>query len=702
MIALWLSPLTGGAQRPQDRASTRSPHGSLNVACQTCHTSLSWKPIRAVTDFDHNKTGYPLRGMHASVGCTQCHSKLIFTDVGHKCAECHADIHRGQMGANCDQCHSVKGWQVSIKDIKQHQNRFPLIGAHSSLTCDQCHKGAATGQFVGLSTACVSCHSSDYAKTNNPSHTSIGYSTDCQQCHSMDSWLGAQFDHAKFTGFPLTGAHARIDCSACHLNNNFTGARSACASCHLQDFNGTKNPPHQAAGFSQECSMCHSTVNWLGVQFDHNTMTKFPLTGAHTSAQCSQCHSSGVFAGLSTACVSCHLTNFQQTTNPNHISSGIPQTCQNCHDTNSWGNANFDHNRTAFPLTGAHISVQCTQCHVGGKYAGTPTACVACHLTNFQQTTNPNHVTGGMAQTCEQCHTTASWLTSTFNHNTMTKFSLTGAHVGLACSQCHASGTFASTPTACFACHSNTFQTTTNPNHVAAGFPTDCSVCHSTANWLGATFDHSRTAFPLTGAHVSVTCSQCHSSGVFVGLSTTCVSCHLANFQSTTNPNHVSSGFPQDCQVCHSTAAWVPSTFDHNKTVFPLTGAHTSLACSNCHINGQYANTPTDCYSCHKSQYTGTTNPNHAAAAFPTTCQTCHNTTAWTGAKFNHTWFPIYSGSHQGKWTTCADCHVNTADYSAFTCINCHQHTKAATDPNHSGVRNYVYAPTSCYSCHKS
>jgi hypothetical protein len=36
-----------------------------------------------------------------------------------------------------------------------------------------------------------------------------------------------------------------------------------------------------------------------------------------------------------------------------------------------------------------------------------------------------------------------------------------------------------------------------------------------------------------------------------------------------------------------------------------------------------------------------------------------------------------------------------------FTCINCHTHTQAATDPNHRGVRNYVYAPTSCYGCHR-
>ncbi len=654
-------------------------------------------------DFDHSKTRYPLRGMHASVSsCTQCHTKLLFTDVGHSCADCHADIHRGQLGANCQDCHSVKGWQVSIQDIKQHQNRFPLIGAHSALTCDACHKGAASGQFAGLSTACMSCHATDFQKTNNPSHTALNFPTDCQQCHSMDSWLGAQFDHAKFANFPLTGAHARLDCSQCHANNNFTTAATTCVGCHLPDFNRTTNPNHRTAGFSQDCAGCHNTTSWLNATFDHNK-TQFPLTGAHTTVQCSQCHTSGNFSSAPTQCVGCHLANFQSTTNPNHVTGGFPQTCQQCHNTTTWLNATFDHSKTAFPLRGAHVRVQCSQCHAGGNFSSAPTQCVGCHLANFQQATNPPHVSGGFPQTCDQCHTTAAWTTSTFNHTTMTKFPLTGAHATLQCSQCHTSGTFASTPTQCASCHLATYKQTTNPNHAAAGFPTDCSICHSTTNWLGAIFDHSKTAFPLTGAHVAVSCSSCHASGVFVGLPTACVSCHLTQFQQTTSPNHVTSGFPQDCTLCHSTANWTSSTFNHNNTVFPLTGAHATVACSSCHINGNFTTTPKDCYSCHKSQYTGTTNPSHIAAGFPTTCQTCHTTTAWTGATFNHTSFPIYSGTHnQSVWVTCSACHVNAAAYSSFTCIACHTHNQTDTNSHHSGVRNYVYAPTACYSCHKS
>src|SRR5512140_3170363 len=64
------------------RASVRSPHGPLALGCENCHTNTAWKPIRNLPEFDHDKTRYPLRGMHAGVACTACHVKLVFSDVG--------------------------------------------------------------------------------------------------------------------------------------------------------------------------------------------------------------------------------------------------------------------------------------------------------------------------------------------------------------------------------------------------------------------------------------------------------------------------------------------------------------------------------------------------------------------------------------------------------------------------------------------
>jgi hypothetical protein len=141
--------------------------------------------------------------MHEGVSCTQCHTKLVFSNVGTQCAACHADIHKRQMGANCEQCHTVKGWNVAIQQINQHMNRFPLIGAHAALDCDSCHKSAAVGQFQGLSTACFSCHQKDFVNTRTTGldHVKLNLPSGCEQCHTMDNWMGAKFDHLQFTGF---------------------------------------------------------------------------------------------------------------------------------------------------------------------------------------------------------------------------------------------------------------------------------------------------------------------------------------------------------------------------------------------------------------------------------------------------------------------------------------------------------------------
>ena len=63
-----------GFVRAQVAGGSHSPHGSLAIPCQNCHTANGWRPIRAVPEFDHNQTRYPLRGMHTTVACTQCQS----------------------------------------------------------------------------------------------------------------------------------------------------------------------------------------------------------------------------------------------------------------------------------------------------------------------------------------------------------------------------------------------------------------------------------------------------------------------------------------------------------------------------------------------------------------------------------------------------------------------------------------------------
>jgi hypothetical protein len=634
-IAAGLFPLLAGAalQQPADnsrpsvggpQAKVTNPHGPISIPCQECHTYTSWKPIRSNPEFNHDQTGYPLRGMHEKVACTKCHVSLTFNNVSTRCADCHADIHRRQFGANCESCHTVKGWQVSMKEIRDHQNRFPLVGAHALLQCDDCHKNAAAGQFTGLSTACYSCHQSDF-KTPVLNHAAAGFPTTCESCHTMDSWFNAKFDHLKYTGYALTGAHATLLCTACHANNVFAGTPATCYGCHQADFTGATNPNHIAAGFPTDCSLCHTTSAWS------------PSTFNHTSV---------------------------------------------------------------FPLTGAHASLACAQCHTNNNYSTLPTTCFGCHQADWNGTTNPAHTAAGFPTTCDTCHTTTDWTTVNFNHALYANYPLTGVHATLTCTQCHTNNSYTNTPTACYSCHQADFNGTTNPNHVASGFPTDCSICHTTSGWSPSSFNHNNTAFPLTGAHTTLQCTQCHTNNNYTTLPTTCYGCHQADWTSTTDPNHAAAGFPTTCDTCHTTTAWTGATFNHNSTPFPLTGAHTTVDCVKCHINNVFAGTPTACYSCHAADFNGTTNPNHVAAAWPTTCETCHTTTAWIPATLPasyHTFFPLNHGNANG---VCATCHTNSSDYSVFQCTGCH--TAAATNPEHSGVSGYVYNSVNCYACHKN
>jgi hypothetical protein len=546
----------GAAKKPV----THNPHGPINIPCENCHTSLSWKPIRSIPEFDHDKTKYPLRGMHEKVACTQCHVKLVFTNVGQKCSDCHADIHRGQFGANCESCHTVKGWNVSISAIRDHQNRFPLIGAHAAVDCESCHKGAATGQFQGLSTACYSCHAQDFKNTTNPNHATAGFSTTCEQCHGTNTWLDAKFDHST-VGFPLTNAHAdppRV-CLDCHINNNYNLTSTACVSCHVKDFQGTTNPNHVAGGFSQTCQTCHTTIAWQPATFDHSTVG-FPLTNAHADPPrvCTDCHINNNYNLTSTACVSCHLNDYNSATTPiNHAQLGFPTTCESCHDTILWTDGKFDHSTTGFPLTNAHTVPPrvCADCHINNNYNLTSanTACVSCHQNDYNTATTPvNHIQAGFPTTCQLCHDTILWTDGKFDHST-TAFPLTGAHTTVPCANCHVNGNYTTLPTTCYGCHATDYNSTTNPIHSAAPtiFTTNCTTCHTTTAWTGATFSH--TWWSINHGNAGGVCATCHTNpNDYTVFSCTNGSCHPA---SQTNSNHSGiKGYVYNsvnCYQCH-------------------------------------------------------------------------------------------------------------------------------------------------------
>ncbi len=452
--------------------------------------------------------------------------------------------------------------------------------------------------------------------------------------------------------------------------------------------------------FKVSCNVCHTTNSWKldrpNSAFDHDK-TAWPLEGSHREADCRSCHQSLVFTEAKTACSDCHTDIHENTTGPD---------CGHCHSPRSWIVENITalHRQSRFPLVGPHVTAECIACHKSAsllRFEPLGVECFDCHQADYNAATEPNHVQSGYSTNCVECHSINSfswnWVGSELDH---AFFPLTAGHAIQDCNQCHVSGSYSGLSSECYSCHRENYDQAVNPNHVNGNFPTTCNQCHTTnPGWSPATFDHSE--FPLTSGHAITDCNQCHIDGNYDNTSPECVSCHQADYNQTTNPNHVDAHFPTTCNQCHTTnPGWSPATFDHNE--FPLTSGHAITDCNQCHINGNYTNTTPECVSCHQADYSETTNPNHTAANIPTACSDCHTTNpGWKPAQFtiHDAYFPVYSGSHKGQWNSCTDCHTNS-DYGTFTCIGCHEHNQTDMNNKHNEVSGYTWASQACFDCH--
>ena len=372
---------------------------------------------------------------------------------------CHRDDnpHGTQFrGQTCASCHSSATWN-GAPNFNHNRTSFALTGAHVRVNCSSCHPGSGGNRrFDGTPQACASCH--DDAHEGE-------FGTDCATCHTTGAWVQMsgsfaedRFDHAGQTGFALIGTHATIECQSCHaqparndgeIRIRLVGAtrgetfpameHGTCLSCHVDyhdgDFADSPGGP--------VCENCHGQSAWTPTSFDleRHAQTAFPLAGAHLVTPCTACH---VRPGhdepefeLATGCESCHAD-----LNPHGDefaeADGVTR-CAECHNASDWDLAAFDHSTTGFPLLGAHIGVQCTDCHareerpdgtVVRRFSGLDQACETCH------TDDSPHQGQFDGQACADCHDTQAFTIARFDHTT-TRFPLDGAHQSVACGSCH-------------------------------------------------------------------------------------------------------------------------------------------------------------------------------------------------------------------------------------------------------------------------
>lgn len=375
---------------------------------------------------------------------------------------------------------------------------------------------------------------------------------DCAACHSPSGWLPVKdkldFDHSK-TSFPLEGIHQQADCKECHTSLVFDGAPSQCINCHTDIHNMT---------VGNDCARCHTPQSWIVDNIPElHEQNGFPLVGSHATPNCVECHVSETnlrFNPIGNDCVNCHRDEYLATANPDHEKVGYSTNCVECHDPFSpkWNAELVNHD--FFPLVMGHDNRGCTECHLTGNYSDASPECVSCHMDNYSATTNPNHTSANFSTNCTDCHTIEAWVPSSFDHNTV--YPLVDAHKEVAhnCNLCHAQG-YTNTPNTCVGCHQADYNSTTNPNHIAAQFPTDCAQCHSEKAWTPAEFDHDGKYFPIySGKHKGKwnACAECHTtSGNFSTFS--CINCHEHSNKTNVDNDHKGvNGYSYESNACYS------------------------------------------------------------------------------------------------------------------------------------------------------
>jgi hypothetical protein len=304
---------------------------------------------------------------------------------------------------------------------------------------------------------------------------------ECALCHRAEGWVPVSvhrsFDHAAL-GLALAGAHARTGCRGCHASLVFAEVERTCAGCHADVHRGE---------LGTDCARCHTPRSFLdrAAMVRLHRETRFPLTGSHLSTDCEDCHTpsdqgSLTFVNRPTECVTCHGAAYAEAVEPDHDGLGFPRRCEECHATTVWPKARFTHSGTAFPLTGAHLTVACAGCHQNGVYRGTTAECAGCHQSDYDGTTDPVHGAAGFPTTCAECHSTRGWDGAAFNHDGSFFPIYSGAHRGKwsGCSTCHVDPSSFARFT-CLTCHEHDQPRMDDKHRERAGYRYDSQACLS-------------------------------------------------------------------------------------------------------------------------------------------------------------------------------------------------------------------------------
>lgn len=508
------------------------------------------------------------------------------------------------------------------------------------------------------------------------------------------------------------------DLTSVHRREPDLAARDGCALCHGDG----------EVSLTQACLECHGTIG-LQIEASHGLHGSLDPNVAQA---CAVCHSEH------------HGEDFAIVNERSFAIAGVPDVLA------------FDHGPVGFPMEGAHLELECNECHANAiepvlergetRFIGLDQDCAACHEDPHE---------GRMLRGCAECHGQEAFdLLTPFVHDE--RFPLEGSHANTGCLDCHAERTRHSVEAldrsgppaewrSCQDCHES-------PHRMAVAaawarlvdMPVEesCEVCHPAAH---ETFrdagdeltvsEHALTGFALETPHEDLTCNECHADQEtdfferYPGRrADQCWHCHgdphrgyFANFT-----DDVVAASAVECRRCHLSTSFMelPETgFDHGRwTGFSIRGSHAQSACESCHPSTEapdelgrsfgwasaHFGEVRGCVTCHVDPHQGSFDEESLPALVEgrSDCARCHDERSFRTAadRFDHalwTGFPL-DAAHGEQ--SCSACHASLREpdpvgrtwqrAAGDSCASCHD--------NPHGGQFEVEGQTDCRRCHES
>jgi len=365
-----------------------------------------------------------------------------------------------------------------------------------------------------------------------------------------------------------------------------------------------------------------------------------PLTLGHKDFDhaCFKCHMPLI--AVSTQCLSCHEATQKSLKNKTGFHGNMPESdvkkCINCHTDHKGENRLIVKDaRTPGQFTDHLEKIR--------------------EKNNLLRTDDLVTVKKEYGQLWESVSPGSTWenrfkaIQADFDHK-LTGYPLIGEHAKVKCENCHKNikdfrtgvkeGLLPSfsmekviNKDFCFSCHKK--DDDGKKGHKGE-YGKNCASCHTIGGkekgWKGLVpkirGHHEGEKHKLQGKHVKTPCSHCHKTAPFAKKveETTCYHCH-----EKFDKKYHEQSLGKKCEDCHTPESFHKTTFDHQKTKYPLKLAHKKVKCQKCHSQWNEARfkpkiykslANTTCFDCHARD-----DVHHGS--FKKDCGQCHRESYW-------------------------------------------------------------------------